>query len=139
MYTSGVSQSPPASELVTYAARLVRVVARALDRPASLRLLAQLEELGPVTVTELARADRTAQPTTSAALRGLQERGLVDREPHPNDGRSSVMTLTPAGRSELASARQANGKVVTDLLEQRGVPEDEVRTAVHVLKTLTTT
>jgi DNA-binding MarR family transcriptional regulator len=123
---------------VTYAARLVRVVARASDSPASLRLLAQLDELGPVTVTELARADRTAQPTTSATLRSLEERGLVAREPHPDDGRASVVTLTSAGRSELAAAREVNGKVVTDLLEERGVAADDVRTAVRVLKTLTT-
>jgi DNA-binding MarR family transcriptional regulator len=139
MYTSGVSTSSPASELVTYAARLVRVVSRVSDNPASLRLLAQLEELGPVTVTELARADRTAQPTTSAALRGLEERGLVARKPHPEDGRSSVVTLTAAGRSALADARAANGQVVTDLLQQYGVADDDVRTAVRVLKTLTTT
>ena len=139
MYTSRVSQSAPASELVTYAARLVRVVSRASDNPASLRLLAQLEELGPITVTELARADRTAQPTTSATLRGLEERGFVAREPHPDDGRSSVVTLTAAGRSELAAARDVNGKVVTDLLQEHGVPDDDVRTAVRVLKTLTTT
>src|SRR4051794_5606986 len=139
MYTSRGSRTPVASELVTYAARLVRVVARASDSPASLRLLAQLEELGPVTVTELARADRTAQPTTSAALRGLEERGLVARQRHPADGRSSVITLTEAGRSELAAARNVHGKVVQALLEQRGVADDEVRTAVHVLKTLTTT
>jgi len=139
MYTSRVSQSSSASELVTYAARLVRVVSRVSDSPASLRLLAQLEELGPVTVTELARADRTAQPTTSAALRGLEERGLVAREPNPEDGRSSVMTLTVAGRSALATARDANGKVVVDLLDQHGVTDDDVRVAVRVLKTLTTT
>ena len=53
------------SELVTYAARLVRVVGRQAsgDSAASLRLLSQLDELGPSTVTDLAKADRTSQPT----------------------------------------------------------------------------
>jgi len=138
MYTSDVSTSSHASELVTYAARLVRVVSRVSENPASLRLLAQLEELGPVTVTDLARADRTAQPTTSATLRGLEDRGLVARQRHPDDGRASVVMLTSAGRAELAGAREANGRVVTDLLQEHEVADADVRTAVRVLKTLTT-
>src|SRR5690242_3436775 len=87
------------SELVTYAARLVRVVGRqaAGDSAAALRLLSQLDELGPSTVTDLAKADRTSQPTVSAALRALEDSGLVARQAHPADARSTLVSLTDEG------------------------------------------
>ena len=45
--------------------------------------------------------DRT---TLTAALKPLQRRGLIEVRTDPADKRSRVLTLTPAGRSLLASA-----------------------------------
>ncbi len=127
------------SELVTYAARLIRVVGRQVssDSPAALRLLAQLDELGPSTVTDLARADRTAQPTVSAALRSLEDQDLVARQAHPADARSTLVSLTDQGRRALASARDRYGEVLDGLIDERGVDRAEVARAIDVLRTLT--
>jgi DNA-binding MarR family transcriptional regulator len=127
------------SELVTYAARLVRVVGRQAsgDSPASLRLLSQLDELGPSTVTDLAKADRTTQPTVSAALRALEESGHVSREAHPDDARSTLVSLTDEGRAALGRARGRYGEVLDALIEERRVDPAEVARAIHVLRTLT--
>ncbi|MEI5672262.1 MULTISPECIES: MarR family winged helix-turn-helix transcriptional regulator [unclassified Nocardioides] len=126
-----------ASDLVTYAARLVRAVRRSAELPAGLRLLSILDELGPSTVTALAAADRTSQPTTTAAVRDLLARDLVDKQPHPDDARSSLIGLTDAGRTELARVRRRNGEAVAARLDalDRHSPED-LATAVAVLRSV---
>jgi DNA-binding MarR family transcriptional regulator len=129
----------PSSELLTYSARLVRLVARAAasDSPASLRLLSQLDELGELTITELARADRTSQPTVSTGVRALEEKGWVQRVGNPGDARSTLLALTDAGRTELAAARHRHGLIVDELADQHGVDAAAIRDAVVVLRTLT--
>jgi DNA-binding MarR family transcriptional regulator len=37
----------------------------------------------------------------------LEERGLVQRTPHPTDGRQVILAATPAGRSVLAQFERA--------------------------------
>jgi len=127
------------AELVTYAARLVRIVARAAagDSPAAVRVLSILDELGPLTVGDLAKADRTSQPTTSSALRALEGRGLVARVAHPQDARSTLVTLTDAGHAELAAARRRNGEVVDRLLAYHDVDQQTLTRVVATLRTLT--
>ena len=61
-------------------------------------MLSILDERGDLTVTALAEADRCSQPTMSAQVSGLQQRGLLEKRPHATDARSSVVSLTPAGR-----------------------------------------
>lgn len=55
--------------------------------------------IGPVAI--LLAMDRT---TLTAALKPLQQRGLVQITPHLSDRRSRVLVLTPKGRKVLASA-----------------------------------
>jgi DNA-binding MarR family transcriptional regulator len=123
-----------------YAARLVRVIGRAaaLDSPVTLRLLSQLDELGPVSITELARADRTTQPTISTAVRSLEQRGLVTRLANEQDARSSTLVLTETGQDHLASARARHAEIFADLVERHGIAPGALQSAVEVLRTLTT-
>jgi len=136
MYLGGVSDDLPdlASELVVLAARLTRAVRREVDHPAGVRALSLLDEHGPAGVTALAAADRCSQPTMTATLRTLREQGLVDRQPHPTDGRAHVVALTDSGRAELARIRQANAALVMARLADTRHSAEEVATAVHVLR-----
>jgi DNA-binding MarR family transcriptional regulator len=122
------------SELVVYAARLVRAVRRRVGHPAGIRILALLEELGPQGVTQLADADRSSQPTVSGAVRLLEEQGLVDRAQDPADARRSVVGLTAEGRRRLRDARRDNGRAVAERLARTGHSADDVATAVAVLR-----
>jgi DNA-binding MarR family transcriptional regulator len=131
------------AELVLYTGRLVRAVTRqsgggAAGVPtASLRLLSQVDELGPVTIGALARADRCSQPTMSAGVQTLCERRWADKLPHPRDARSSLVSLTPLGRTVLDDARRERAAVVADRL--RADPqhdEQDLATAVAVLRGL---
>lgn len=56
------------------------------------------------------------------AVDRLEAAGLVTRRPHPDDGRGTLATLTPAGRRLARRATTAlNGRVFTDL----GLDDDE--------------
>lgn len=123
-----------ASDLVVLASRLTRAVRREVEHPAGARTLSLLDEHGPTGVTALATADRCSQPTMTATVKALTEQGLVDREPHPTDGRAHVVVLTPAGRAELARIRQANAALVTARLAATHHTAEEVATAVAVLR-----
>ena len=61
------------------------------------RVLAVLEERGPMTVLDLAEAALSPQPTVTHAVRRLEERELVSREPGTTDRRQRIITITDAG------------------------------------------
>ncbi|MDR7255799.1 DNA-binding MarR family transcriptional regulator [Nocardioides sp. BE266] len=123
-----------ASDLVVLASRLTRAVRREVEHPAGARTLSLLDEHGPSGVTALAAADRCSQPTMTATVKALSEQGLVDREPHPTDGRAHVVVLTDAGRAELARIRHANAALVTARLAATHHTAEEVATTVAVLR-----
>ncbi|NYD42716.1 MarR family winged helix-turn-helix transcriptional regulator [Nocardioides panaciterrulae] len=124
------------SDLVVHAVRLVRAVRRALEQPAGMRVLSLLDQYGALGVTQLAAADRSSQPTMSGAIAGLVERGWVDKQPNPADARSSVVTLTDAGRAELHRIRRMNGEFVAARLAAAPHPHslEDLATAVAVLR-----
>jgi DNA-binding MarR family transcriptional regulator len=143
-----VSQASPdrpsldrlSAELVVYAGRLVRAVSRRATRDvpaAALRLLSQVDELGPSTIGHLAEADRCSQPTMSNAVQSLVDKGWARKLPNPADARSSLVELTGEGRAVLAAARRRHAAVVAERL--RADPhhdEQDLATAVAVLKGL---
>ncbi|WP_235562157.1 MarR family winged helix-turn-helix transcriptional regulator [Marmoricola sp. Leaf446] len=126
------------NELVVLTARLVRVVRRNdVGVPAaSTRVLSLLDELGPSTVGALAEADRCRQPTMTGLVKGLADKGWVDRSPHPDDARSTLVALSDAGRAQLAGVRERNAALVADRTEAAGLSPDDLATAVAVLREL---
>jgi DNA-binding MarR family transcriptional regulator len=60
-------------------------------------VLARLGRDGPATTAELARAESMRPQSMSAAVATLEERGLVERKPHPSDGRQVNIALTEKG------------------------------------------
>jgi DNA-binding MarR family transcriptional regulator len=136
MYPAGMAGDleEQSSELVVYAARLVRAVRRRVGHPAGIRILALLDELGPQGVTALAEVDRSSQPTVSGAVRQLEAQGFVAKKPDPSDARRSLVRLTPEGRRKLDSARRENGAAVAERLARTGHTADEVAAAVAVLR-----
>ena len=66
--------------------------------PSSAAALASVELHGPLTPSELADLERIQRPTATRILRWLEQEGLVERTPDPADGRSALISITPAGR-----------------------------------------
>ena len=52
----------------------------------------------PISLTELNRYVLLSQPAMSRMVDRLAERGLIDRQPDPDDGRGVRLSLTEAGR-----------------------------------------
>ncbi len=72
-----------------------------------LSALTSLELTGALTPRELADMERVRPPTMTRIIAKLAERGLLQRAPHPTDGRQVVLAATPAGRAVIAEHRRA--------------------------------
>jgi DNA-binding MarR family transcriptional regulator len=62
-------------------------------------VLVRLDTEGPATTAELARAEGVKPQSMGAALAVLEEMGIVERRPHPTDGRQMNIALTAKGAS----------------------------------------
>jgi DNA-binding MarR family transcriptional regulator len=82
------------------------------------RVLAVLEDLGELSVLDLADAALSPQPTVTHALRRLEERGLIQRTRGKSDKRNRFITITPAGsrltRALIADARELETGALAD-------------------------
>ncbi|HET7385199.1 MAG TPA: MarR family transcriptional regulator [Nocardioidaceae bacterium] len=123
------------SDLVVHAARLVRAVRRLVAQPAGIRVLSLLDEHGALGITQLAELDRCAQPTMSGAVGHLVEQGWAAKQPHPDDARASLVSLTDRGRETLARYRREYGEAIAARLLAHGRHSDaDLATAVAVLR-----
>ena len=61
-------------------------------------IMARLEEAGPMTTADLARAESVKPQSMGGTLAAMEEEGLVERQPHPTDGRQILYALTDEGR-----------------------------------------
>jgi DNA-binding MarR family transcriptional regulator len=68
-------------------------------------VLARLDRDGPATTAELARAEGMRPQSMSVAIAALEERGLIERRPHPSDGRQVNITLTAQGAVVRSSTK----------------------------------
>lgn len=70
-------------------------------------VLARLEREGPATTADLARAEGVTPQSMGAAVAALQELGIVERKPHPTDGRQFHIQVTKKGAEMRKAARSA--------------------------------
>jgi DNA-binding MarR family transcriptional regulator len=87
-------------------ARRLRQEAGAELSPSQTAALATIERHGPLTPSELAGRERVQRPTVTRVLARLEEAGLVGRAADPQDRRSCLVSISPAG-SELLGAIRA--------------------------------
>ncbi len=66
-----------------------------------LSALTSLKLAGALTPRELADVERVQPPTMTKIVAKLEERGLVQRTPHPTDGRQVILAATEGGRAVL--------------------------------------
>lgn len=59
--------------------------------------LARLEKAGAMTTADLARLERVKPQSMGTTLADLEQAGLVQRRPHPTDGRQVLFALTAKG------------------------------------------
>ncbi len=84
-------------------------------------VMARLANDGPVTIADLARAERMKPQSMGATVAALEEMGMVERKPHPTDGRQVNIELTAKG----AAVRKSRGDAKRTWLAQAVAQLDE--------------
>lgn len=90
---------------VTRLARRMRQQGGVDASPTQLSALASIERNGPITLGDLAAAERVQPPTITGAVGRLEHQGLVVRRPDRADKRVVRVVITAAGRRLLARNR----------------------------------
>ncbi|WP_443209611.1 MarR family winged helix-turn-helix transcriptional regulator [Rhodococcus rhodochrous] len=80
--------------------------------------MATLAQEGAMTPGALAARERVQPPSMTRVIASLHELGLVERTPHPTDGRQIIVTLSEAGTELLADEAQAREVWLTERLEK---------------------
>jgi DNA-binding MarR family transcriptional regulator len=70
-------------------------------------VMARLDQDGPATTAELARAEGMKPQSMGATVAALEEMAMVERKPHPTDRRQVNIELTSKGAAARRSARDA--------------------------------
>jgi DNA-binding MarR family transcriptional regulator len=86
--------------------------------------LRRLDRAGPTTVTALAHSERISVQSMGATLAALEKLGLIQRESDPDDGRRSVLSITPAGKSVLTDKHNARGEQLAQALSEGFSPAE---------------
>jgi len=72
-------------------------------------VLARLANDGPATTADLARAEGMKPQSMGTTVAALEEMGMVERKPHPTDGRQMNIEITAKGAACARVARKRSG------------------------------
>ena len=100
-------------------------------------VLGTLFRCGPATPGELARREHVQPPSMTRIVAMLEAKGLVRREPHPEDRRQVVVSRTEQAETMLAESRRKRNAWLAQLVQ--GLDDEEwatLRRAAPVLEKL---
>lgn len=101
----------------------------------SMAVLWALHRLGDLTVGALAAREQVRPPSMTRTVSCLAEAGLVERHPHPTDGRQVVVRLTDEGRAVVHADATRRDRWLSRRLEELTPAEREVlRKAAPILQ-----
>ncbi|QLL06709.1 MarR family transcriptional regulator [Mycobacterium vicinigordonae] len=108
--------------------------------PVSLSQLSALTTLaneGAMTPGALAIRERVRPPSMTRVIASLADEGLVDRAPHPVDGRQVLVSVSEAGAELVRAARRARQEWLADRLSTLDDEQREIlRKAADLMSTL---
>lgn len=105
--------------------------------PTEMSVLATLARCGSATPGELARKEHVQPPSMTRIVAMLEAKGLVRRDPHPDDRRQVVVSRTEEAAAILAESRTRRNAWLAELAE--GLTDEEraiMRLAAPVLDKL---
>src|ERR671923_991782 len=126
MRSTSASDVQLASHLRIAAARTARRLRQESGTglsPSLTAALATVQRHGPLTPTELAARERVRRPSITRIAARLEELGLVARAADPGDRRSSLISVTPAGRELLAASATRKDAFLSQRLEALGAED----------------
>ncbi|MEE6266639.1 MarR family winged helix-turn-helix transcriptional regulator [Streptomyces sp. VTCC 41912] len=142
-----MSENPSPSPSAIEASRDVRAVISRLRRRilnasqveditlGQASVLARLSDQGGVTASELASVEGVRHQSMTATVAALAKRGLLQRNPDPDDGRRLLITLTAEGRRRVEEGRQARTEWLAGQLQAK-CTEDERRAVIAAMAVL---
>jgi DNA-binding MarR family transcriptional regulator len=137
--TSDTSLSDTASQLRNAIVRTSRALRQDAATETGLgasttAALASINRDGPLTPSELAEIERVKRPSMTRTLACLDREGLIERTPDPADGRSSLVSISAAGRERLALLRRRKSAYLARRLAK--LDPDEVATLARAAEIL---
>jgi len=128
-----------ADRLHSVAIRLLRLV-RVQDTatgiaPARLSALSVIVFRGPVSLGDLARAEKVRPPTMSRIVHALEAEGLVRRQVNQQDRRAVLIEATEKGAAMLKQGRKRRVKFLASYLSELANSElSDIERAVQAIR-----
>ncbi|MDR3517888.1 MAG: winged helix DNA-binding protein [Azospirillaceae bacterium] len=99
-------------------------------------VLGRLERDGPATLSALARAENMRSQSMGAIVAPLEAAGLVSGTPDPEDGRQTILSVTPKTSDWIRTNRKTREDWLFQLIQMKlSSPEREVlEKAMELLK-----
>ncbi|MFI9270791.1 MarR family winged helix-turn-helix transcriptional regulator [Kitasatospora sp. NPDC052896] len=94
--------------------------------PTEMGVLGTLARCGSATPGELARREHVQPPSMTRIIAMLEEKALVRREPHPDDRRQVVVSMTEQAEEILVESRRQRNAWLAELAS--GLTEEEWET-----------
>src|ERR1700731_1932723 len=88
-------------------------------------VMGRLARHGPATTADLARAEGMKPQSMGTTIAALEEMGMVERKPHPTDGRQVNIGLTAKGAAVRKSAKDAKQTWLMQTISQIDESERE--------------
>jgi DNA-binding MarR family transcriptional regulator len=109
--------------------------------PSQTSVLGHLDRNGPTTVTALARMEGVRPQSMGATIAALETAGLVKGSPDPNDGRQTILSLTPACVALFRTGRAARTDWLLKAIQTKFTPQeqDQLAMAIKLLNRLVDT
>ena len=89
-------------------------------------VMGRLGRNGPATTADLARAEGMKPQSMGTTIAALEEMGMVERKPHPTDGRQVNISLTAKGAAVRKSAKDAKRTWLAQAILQLDEQEREI-------------
>jgi DNA-binding MarR family transcriptional regulator len=101
-----------------------------------LAVLGRIIDEGPTTAAALAAGEHVTQQAIAQSLATLKERGLVEKQADPSDGRKSLVTATAAGRRLRETLAVSREEWLTRAIEAAVKPEERplLREVIELLE-----
>lgn len=97
--------------------------------PSQMAVVRRLNREGPATVTVLARAEGVRPQSMGATVASLEAAGMLIGEPHPTDGRQTVLSLTPACQALIHAGRAAREDWLFRTIRRTLAPQEQAALA----------
>ncbi|MDX6278451.1 MAG: hypothetical protein QOJ72_2579 [Nocardioidaceae bacterium] len=94
--------------------------------PTQLSVLGTIRVLGPSTPSAIAAYERVQPPSVTRTLNCLVDEGLALREPHPDDGRQVIISVSDKGEAVLAEERARRDQWLAHRLAELTTAERKV-------------